>query len=186
VHRQGEGQGAVRVRLQGVGGDPGQQTQKPALAKAGGGQFVLHAKALHDNPFDGHSLGPVIAELEALTGVATSRIHVDKGYRGHTHAQKFRVWPDGLQLPQRRRRRPHQCRPRRCRLQLQPAPALARAVFARLDADAARHPSTSPKRLTNAPHRFFTDDHVHARKACADYSGDRLTLLLLVLLAVRS
>jgi hypothetical protein len=39
---------------------------------------VLHAKALHGNPFDGHTLGPVIAELEALTGIETRRIHVDK------------------------------------------------------------------------------------------------------------
>ena len=38
-------------------------------------------------PFDGHTLGPVIAELEALTGVEIRRIHVDKGYRGHNHAQ---------------------------------------------------------------------------------------------------
>src|ERR1700747_1623261 len=29
-------------------------------------------------------------------------------------------------------------------------------VLRALDADAARHPSTSPNRLTNAPHRFFT------------------------------
>jgi hypothetical protein len=36
--------------------------------KPKGGQFVLHAKALHGNPFDGHTLEPVIAELEALTG----------------------------------------------------------------------------------------------------------------------
>ena len=43
-----------------------------------GGQFVLHAKALHGNPFDGHTLGPVIAELEALTGIETRRIDVDK------------------------------------------------------------------------------------------------------------
>src|SRR5262245_4609847 len=33
-----------------------------------GGQFVLHAKALHGNPYDGHTLGPVIADLEKLTG----------------------------------------------------------------------------------------------------------------------
>jgi transposase, IS5 family len=46
--------------------------------KPKGGQFVLHTKALHGNPFDGHTLGPVIAELEALTGVETRRIHVDK------------------------------------------------------------------------------------------------------------
>ena len=32
--------------------------------KPRGGQFVLHAKALHGNPFDGHTLGPVIADLE--------------------------------------------------------------------------------------------------------------------------
>jgi IS5 family transposase len=30
--------------------------------------------------------------MEALTGIETRRIHVDKGYRGHNHAQKFRVW----------------------------------------------------------------------------------------------
>jgi transposase, IS5 family len=60
-----------------------------------GGQFVLHAKALHGNPYDGHTLGPVIADLERLTGVETRRIHVDKGYRGHSHPQKFRVWISG-------------------------------------------------------------------------------------------
>jgi IS5 family transposase len=46
--------------------------------KPKGGQFVLHAKALHGNPFDGHTLGPIVTELEALTGVETRRIHVDK------------------------------------------------------------------------------------------------------------
>jgi IS5 family transposase len=60
-------------------------------AKAGGGQFVLHAKALHGNPFDGHTLGPVVAELEALRGIETRR----GGYRSHNHAQKFRVWISG-------------------------------------------------------------------------------------------
>jgi IS5 family transposase len=63
--------------------------------KPKGGQFVLHAKALHGNPFDGHTLGPVIADLEQLTGVETRRIHVDKGYRGHNHQEKFRVWITG-------------------------------------------------------------------------------------------
>jgi IS5 family transposase len=63
--------------------------------KPKGGQFVLHAKALHGNPFDGHTLGPVIADLEQLTGVETRRIHVDKDYRGHNHTEKFRVWITG-------------------------------------------------------------------------------------------
>jgi IS5 family transposase len=40
-------------------------------------------------------LGLVIAELEALTGVETRRIQVDKSYRGHNRGQKFRVWISG-------------------------------------------------------------------------------------------
>ena len=54
VHRQGQGQSALRVRLQGSVATP--------ATKPKGGQFVLHAKALHGNPFDGHTLGPVVAE----------------------------------------------------------------------------------------------------------------------------
>jgi IS5 family transposase len=60
-----------------------------------GGQFVLHAKALHGNPFDGHTLGPVVAETEKLTGVEIARIHVDKGYRGHNYPNRFKVWISG-------------------------------------------------------------------------------------------
>jgi IS5 family transposase len=60
-----------------------------------GGQFVLHAKALHGNPYDGHTLGPVIAGLENLTGVAVRRIHGDKGYRGHNYPDRFKVWISG-------------------------------------------------------------------------------------------
>jgi len=136
-------------------------------------------------------LGPVVAELEALTGIETRRIHVDKGYRGHNHAQKFRVWISGqvrrVTAPIRRemRRRAaiepvighmkaehrmgrnylkgrdgytHQCRARRCRLQLQSAPALARAAFARFDPRAPSNPVVPPNRLKKTPQRFFTDD----------------------------
>jgi len=60
-----------------------------------GGQFVLHATALHGNPHDGHTLGPVAAAMEQLTGVEVRRIHVDKGYRGHSYENKFRVWISG-------------------------------------------------------------------------------------------
>jgi transposase, IS5 family len=60
-----------------------------------GGQFVLHAKALHGNPFDGHTLGPVVADMERMTGVTARRIHVDKGYRGHSYPNRARVWISG-------------------------------------------------------------------------------------------
>jgi len=60
-----------------------------------GGQFVLHAKALHGNPFDGHTLGPAVVDVQKNTGIEVKRIHVDKGYRGHNHPNKFRVWITG-------------------------------------------------------------------------------------------
>jgi hypothetical protein len=44
-----------------------------------GGQFVLHAKALHGNPFDGHTLKGAVADVERNTGVEVRRIQVDKG-----------------------------------------------------------------------------------------------------------
>jgi transposase, IS5 family len=59
-----------------------------------GGQFVLHAQALRGNPYDGHTLGPVIAEMTNQNGVAPTRIHVDKGYRGH-NTNRFTVWISG-------------------------------------------------------------------------------------------
>lgn len=54
-----------------------------------GGQFVLHAKALPGNPYDGHTLAEVVRETEALTGRKIERVYADKGYRGH-HAPKPR------------------------------------------------------------------------------------------------
>src|SRR5262249_11912504 len=39
--------------------------------------------------------GPVIADLEKLTGVTVRRIHGDKGYRGHNYPNQFKVWISG-------------------------------------------------------------------------------------------
>ena len=60
-----------------------------------GGQFILHAKALPGNPYDGHSLREVIEETEALTGREIERIYVDKGYRGHDAPKPLRVFKSG-------------------------------------------------------------------------------------------
>lgn len=57
-----------------------------------GGQFVVHAKAFHGNPYDGHTLRPVIEETQALTGRAVERVYVDKGYRGHDAPKPLRVF----------------------------------------------------------------------------------------------
>jgi transposase, IS5 family len=63
--------------------------------RAPGGVFVLHAKALPGNPYDGHTLGAVIEATERLTGLAIERAYVDKGYRGHRTENPRRVFISG-------------------------------------------------------------------------------------------
>lgn len=60
-----------------------------------GGQFILHAKAFHGNPYDGHTLKEVVEETEALTGREIERVYVDKGYRGHSVENPRRVFKSG-------------------------------------------------------------------------------------------
>jgi IS5 family transposase len=64
-------------------------------ARAAGGMFVLHAKALHGNPYDGHTLAGVIDELTQWIGARPERIYVDKGYRGHKVKAPFSVFRSG-------------------------------------------------------------------------------------------
>ena len=64
-------------------------------ARCAGGQFVLHAKALPGNPYDGHTLKQVVEETQALTGREIERIYVDKGYRGHDAPNPLRVFRSG-------------------------------------------------------------------------------------------
>jgi len=61
-------------------------------ACAPGGRFVLHTRAFHGNPYDGHTLGGVIEETQALTGIEVRRAYVDKGYRGHNAPEALRVY----------------------------------------------------------------------------------------------
>jgi IS5 family transposase len=64
-------------------------------ARAPGGQFVLHAKALPGNPYDGHTLRSAIEDTERLTGREIERAYVDKGYRGHDAPNPHRVFISG-------------------------------------------------------------------------------------------
>jgi IS5 family transposase len=63
--------------------------------RAPGGLFVLHARALPDNPYDGHTLRDVIDRTETLTGCPIERAYVDKGYRGHDAQNPRRVFISG-------------------------------------------------------------------------------------------
>ena len=62
-----------------------------------GGQFIAHVKALPGNPYDGHTLGVVLPEMEAQIGANLSRIVADRGYRGHNAPpeHRFRVYISG-------------------------------------------------------------------------------------------
>lgn len=64
------------------------------VAPSAGGQFVLAAKALPGNPYDGHTLKTVIPHVEAIVGNEIKRIIADKGYRGHGLPSPYdmRVW----------------------------------------------------------------------------------------------
>ncbi len=66
-------------------------------AASKGGQFVLHAKALPGNPYDGHTLKTVLPAIEATTGAALSRFLADAGYKGHNAQErhKLKVYAQG-------------------------------------------------------------------------------------------
>jgi transposase, IS5 family len=64
-------------------------------ARAPGGQFVLHAKSLPGNPYDGHTLRDIIDHTQKLTGCEIERAYVDKGYRGHDAQNPRRVFISG-------------------------------------------------------------------------------------------
>lgn len=64
-------------------------TNRPAP----GGQFMIGARLLPGNPFDGHTLADQITQTERITGVS-ERACVDRGYRSHD-ADKGRVFVSG-------------------------------------------------------------------------------------------
>jgi len=58
---------------------------KVALAITSQGGWVLAAKALPGNPYDGHTLKTTLEQASDLTGRALDRVYVDMGYRGHDY-----------------------------------------------------------------------------------------------------
>ena len=67
------------------------------LHRSKGGQFIAHVKALPGNPYDGHTLGGVLPEMETQVGANLSRIVGDRGYRGHNAPpeHRFKVFISG-------------------------------------------------------------------------------------------
>jgi transposase, IS5 family len=57
--------------------------QKVAVASTNRGNWMVAARMLPDNPYDGHTLAETLTTVESVTGVSVTDAYVDKGYRGH-------------------------------------------------------------------------------------------------------
>ena len=56
---------------------------KASVATTSQSNWIVGAEALHGNPYDGHTLGGAIQQVERLTGQTPNDVMVDQGYRGH-------------------------------------------------------------------------------------------------------
>jgi IS5 family transposase len=61
------------------------------IRRCKGGQFVAHVKALPGNPYDGHTLGVVLPDIERQIGTNLERVLADAGYKGHNAPNKHRL-----------------------------------------------------------------------------------------------
>lgn len=59
---------------------------KVSLVTTSKNNWIVGTKALHDNPYDGHTLSDALDQTERLTGVRPKQAYVDLGYRGHSVA----------------------------------------------------------------------------------------------------
>lgn len=85
--------------------------QKVAIATTNRGNWMVAARLLPGNPYDGHTLAETLTAVERVTTVAVTDAYVDKGYRGHgiagptqVHVAGQRSSPSRSERKRRRRR----------------------------------------------------------------------------------
>jgi IS5 family transposase len=59
---------------------------KTSVATTSKSNWIVGTQALDGNPYDGHTLGGAIGQVERLTGQTPRDVMVDQGYRGHGYA----------------------------------------------------------------------------------------------------
>jgi transposase, IS5 family len=59
---------------------------KVSVATTSKSNWIVGTQALHGSPYDGHTLGGAIGQVERLTGQTPGDVMVDQGYRGHGYA----------------------------------------------------------------------------------------------------
>jgi len=79
--------------------------QKVAIATTNRGNWIVGAKLLPDNPYDGHTLAKTLTTVESVTGVTVTDAYVDKGYRGHGCATTVTVHVAGQRSESRAERK---------------------------------------------------------------------------------
>jgi len=85
--------------------------QKVAVASTNRGNWMVAARMMPDNPYDGHTLAETLSVVERVSGVTLTDAYVDKGYRGHGYAGATNIHVAGAayanrsQSERRRRRR---------------------------------------------------------------------------------
>jgi len=58
---------------------------KVSVATTSRDNWIVGIQAHHGNPYDGHTLGDVLKQVEQLTGWQVKDAYCDKGYRGYKH-----------------------------------------------------------------------------------------------------
>ncbi len=62
-----------------------------SVATTSKSNWIVGTQALHGNPYDGHTLGGAIRQVERLTGQTPEDVMVDQGYRGHGYTGSANV-----------------------------------------------------------------------------------------------
>ena len=68
---------------------------KVSVATTNQSNWVVGVQALHGNPFDGHTLGGAVEQVERITGKTVREVFVDRGYRGHDYTGTGQVYITG-------------------------------------------------------------------------------------------
>jgi IS5 family transposase len=84
----------VQCIAKGKAGKPYEFGNKVSVAVTSRGGWLVGAKSFATNPYDGHTLGAQLQQVDNLIGGRVSEVHVDMGYRGHDYTGRATVHVD--------------------------------------------------------------------------------------------
>lgn len=86
--------------------------QKVALATTNRSNWIVAARLMPNNPYDGHTLAATLSAAKSITGRDVADAYVDKGYRGHGCSESTRVHVAGAKSKRATRAERRRCRRR--------------------------------------------------------------------------